>query len=233
MRSLHEIECDRSFTRSDALAKHMRTVHETEALRPSDPVPKGYGSIAPKPTKLKLLVKPQLRDDGNSNGDAEVDDDATIYTNTDVEMENIPGPPFEYPEDVPFTGEELSMPPDQLFRLLRRQVHWAVEEGNELREEVKALEEKKKREWMAKELVLANVMEAELAHAHEKGESDKNIQQIVQDLPQPILPLSGPPPWYRMTIAPVEMPSGEEAMNIDSYPDRPDGRFYTSPMDNR
>ncbi|KAG7147306.1 INO80 complex subunit 1 like protein [Verticillium longisporum] len=33
-------ECDRAFTRSDALAKHMRTVHETEALRPSDPVPK-------------------------------------------------------------------------------------------------------------------------------------------------------------------------------------------------
>lgn len=37
-------ECDRSFTRSDALAKHMRTVHETEALRPSDPVPKSHQS---------------------------------------------------------------------------------------------------------------------------------------------------------------------------------------------
>ncbi|ODQ65663.1 hypothetical protein NADFUDRAFT_50946 [Nadsonia fulvescens var. elongata DSM 6958] len=29
-------ECDRDFTRSDALAKHMRTVHETETLKPSD-----------------------------------------------------------------------------------------------------------------------------------------------------------------------------------------------------
>lgn len=29
-------ECDRSFTRSDALAKHMRTVHETETLRDLD-----------------------------------------------------------------------------------------------------------------------------------------------------------------------------------------------------
>ena len=38
------VECDRSFTRSDALAKHMRTVHETEALRPSDPVPKSHQS---------------------------------------------------------------------------------------------------------------------------------------------------------------------------------------------
>lgn len=45
-------ECDRSFTRSDALAKHMRTVHETEALRPSDPVPRGHtGGIAQVDTK--------------------------------------------------------------------------------------------------------------------------------------------------------------------------------------
>jgi hypothetical protein len=36
------VECDRSFTRSDALTKYMRTVHETEALRPSDPVPKSH-----------------------------------------------------------------------------------------------------------------------------------------------------------------------------------------------
>lgn len=54
-------ECDRSFTRSDALAKHMRTVHETEALRPSDPVPRGHtggisnGSIGNGP-KLKLKL---------------------------------------------------------------------------------------------------------------------------------------------------------------------------------
>lgn len=62
-------ECDRSFTRSDALAKHMRTVHETEALRPSDPRPQGHtGGIsqaAPtngnggtgNPRKLKLIFK--------------------------------------------------------------------------------------------------------------------------------------------------------------------------------
>ncbi|WBW74548.1 Ino80 complex subunit Iec1 [Schizosaccharomyces osmophilus] len=35
-------ECDRSFTRSDALAKHMRTVHEADTLRPSDPIPKAH-----------------------------------------------------------------------------------------------------------------------------------------------------------------------------------------------
>ncbi|KEF56153.1 uncharacterized protein A1O9_07734 [Exophiala aquamarina CBS 119918] len=61
-------ECDRSFTRSDALAKHMRTVHETEALRPSDPVPRGHtGGISNGgggPLKrLKLTMG------GKSNGD--------------------------------------------------------------------------------------------------------------------------------------------------------------------
>lgn len=56
-------ECDRSFTRSDALAKHMRTVHETEALRPSDPVPRGHtggisnGSISNgTKTRIKLFL---------------------------------------------------------------------------------------------------------------------------------------------------------------------------------
>ena len=56
-------ECDRSFTRSDALAKHMRTVHETEALRPSDPVPRGHtggisnGSAANGTVKrIKLIM---------------------------------------------------------------------------------------------------------------------------------------------------------------------------------
>jgi hypothetical protein len=54
-------ECDRSFTRSDALAKHMRTVHETEALRPSDPVPRGHtGGISNGtsngPKRLKLIM---------------------------------------------------------------------------------------------------------------------------------------------------------------------------------
>jgi hypothetical protein len=61
-------ECDRSFTRSDALAKHMRTVHETEALRPSDPVPRGHaggftnGTTGSGPVRLKLTM-------GGTNGE--------------------------------------------------------------------------------------------------------------------------------------------------------------------
>jgi Zinc finger, C2H2 type len=71
-------ECDRSFTRSDALAKHMRTVHETEALRPSDPVPRGHtggisnGNIlngAKTRIKLHLSVGPNGEKRSSAFGD--------------------------------------------------------------------------------------------------------------------------------------------------------------------
>ena len=210
-----DVECDRSFTRSDALAKHMRTVHETEALRPSDPVPKNYSSIPPKPQRLKLIVNSKPRDQPEGNEDTEADDDATIY-NSD---QDVDAAPFEYPPELQFIEEELAMPPDQLYRLLRRQNHWAEQECAELLDEVQALEAKKRQEWVQKELVLANVMEAELANAHDRGEPQQNVQHHLLDLPQPILPMAGKEqPWYRVLAAPVEefppikgeVPVGEE-----------------------
>ena len=177
----------------------MRTVHETEALRPSDPVPKNYSSLPTKPQRLKLIVTAKPRSHSEANDETEADEEATIY-NTDNEIERIPAAPFTYPSDIQFTEEELAMPPDQLFRLLRRQVHWSEEDGAELRQEVAALEAKRKNEWLAKELLLANVMEAELANAHDQGEPHENIQAHLKDLPQPILPMSGAQPWYRVPI---------------------------------
>jgi hypothetical protein len=63
-------ECDRSFTRSDALAKHMRTVHETEALRPSDPVPRGHtGGISNGGASAMPMKRLKLTMGGKANGD--------------------------------------------------------------------------------------------------------------------------------------------------------------------
>lgn len=53
-------ECDRNFTRSDALAKHMRTVHETENVRMKDgsgPHVYGGGSLS------KYRTQPPLEDE--------------------------------------------------------------------------------------------------------------------------------------------------------------------------
>lgn len=195
------LECDRSFTRSDALTKHMRTVHGTEALRPSDPVPRNHSAAPPKPQRLKLIVnsKPPPSDErGGGSGDADIDDDATICTTTDIDPDTLPALPFEYPPDVKFTDEELSMRPDQLFKLLRRRIHWSEEDGSELRDELEALEAKRKEEWQAKELVLANVMEAELANAVNCGVDIDKVMSLKDDLPHPMLPISGQTPWFRI-----------------------------------
>ena len=196
----------------------MRTVHETEALRPSDPVPKNYSSIPPKPQRLKLIVNSKPRSQAETNNeDTEIEDDATLY-NSEKSSDEIPttSTPFPYPPDVQFSEEELSLPSNQLYRLLRRQLHWAEEDGSELREHVRALEAKRKEEWLSKELVLANVMEAELANAHDKGEPPENVSALLQDLPQPILPIDGIQPWYRVMHAPVEdfVPGGAEQMPV-------------------
>ena len=101
----------------------MRTVHETEALRPSDPVPRNYSSAHFKPQRLKLIVNSKPP---STSQDVEIDDDATLSPPPEEE-ETLP--PFEYPPDVAFSDAELSMRPDQLLRLLRRQVAWSEAEG--------------------------------------------------------------------------------------------------------
>lgn len=179
----------------------MRTVHETEALRPSDPVPRNHSAAQAKPQRLKLIMNRKPPAGERSNGDgADVDDDATIYTNTDADGDAQSSLPFEYPPDIQFTEEELAMSPSELFRLLRRQVYWSEEENQELRDEVEALEARRKEEWQAKELVLANVMEAELAKAMELDTNGnyETVMKLKDDLPHPMLPMSGATPWYRI-----------------------------------
>jgi hypothetical protein len=67
-----------------------------------------------------------------------------------------------------FTPQELSLPAPELFRLLRRQLLWATQEGEQLRAEAEVLEKKRKEEWIYKELIMENVMESELSKAKRK-----------------------------------------------------------------
>ena len=147
-------ECDRSFTRSDALAKHMRTVHETEALRPSDPVPQnhsqslvgtGNGGTNGGLKRIKLIVNngdkpksaisdpPPLPISGIKNEDGEPEE-----IDIDTVPLEIPIPLEYYPADIAAQLDEndRSLPPSQWFRLLRRQIHWAEQEGKQLEKEI-------------------------------------------------------------------------------------------------
>ena len=178
-------ECDRSFTRSDALAKHMRTVHETEALRPSDPVPKGHsGGISISNGKevingttagggggikrIKLLVgastngekrssligtdlpplptKHTLAQLGIKLEDTEMPNASESDELADaVDMDSIP---FSLPTTAEYWPAEVwddmedyerDLPPSQYFRLLRRQISWAEEDGAALQKELVTL----------------------------------------------------------------------------------------------
>ncbi|KAL9604518.1 MAG: hypothetical protein Q9219_000483 [cf. Caloplaca sp. 3 TL-2023] len=198
-------ECDRSFTRSDALAKHLRTVHETDNLKPSDPVPKGHSSTQ-KPQRLKLVFNskpPPFENheplssphpnDARLEEFPEHDDDATLPRT---------GSPSPMPDDLNWTDEELRLTPHELFRRLRREVHWAEHDvGADLKAECDRLEKQKAEEWQRKELVFANWMEAELATAMRNGQDPPTILKLQGEfLPHPPLPMRGQTPWFRKSI---------------------------------
>jgi hypothetical protein len=184
---LSSIECDKFFNRSDALTKHLRTVHETETLRQADPPPRINPPASSKPQKLKLTFKKGHASENGLEGDED-----TIPEDGDGV--------FSYPTDIKFTEEEQAMSPDQLFKLLRRQIYWSEQEGERLKKECTDLEAVLKKEWLSKELVLANVIEAELASGLEGSRTteDLNVAEMVSALlPTEMLPLSGETPWYR------------------------------------
>ncbi|CAJ2512963.1 Uu.00g010820.m01.CDS01 [Anthostomella pinea] len=147
-------ECDRAFTRSDALAKHMRTVHETEALRPSDPVPKSmqYHAGEKRGNKLKIIIKtPQShaagQDDAVDDGEPSEDVAADFFT--------------PLTEQQGFTSRELAMDMKSLLRLCRAQVKWGTAEGDNLRQECMEAEEAYRQEWLEKEVLLDQVAQVE------------------------------------------------------------------------
>jgi hypothetical protein len=162
------LECDRAFTRSDALAKHMRTVHETEALRPSDPVPKSMQAATGKSKNLKIIIKtPQShaagQDDAVDDGSAGDDSSGDMFT--------------PLTEEQGFSSQELAMPLERLMKLCRLQVKWAEADGEQLRAECKQWEELYKQEWLEKEVLLDQVVKSEQQwfrhrQAVLKGEAD-------------------------------------------------------------
>ena len=158
-------ECDRSFTRSDALAKHMRTVHETEALRPSDPVPKNHNPPHPNGTAgsqgTLRRIKITMGGSKTTNGNPDL---PTLPTDQPghVDMDTLPLDLPPWPADLQFTPAELALPPSQLFRLLRRQLHWAQQERDQLRAEMESLDENRRNEWKATQLLVDDILSKEI-----------------------------------------------------------------------
>jgi hypothetical protein len=113
----------------------------------------------------------------------------------------------QFPPDIVFTERELSLPAPELFQFLRRQLQWAQQESEALRAEADALEKVRKEEWEAKELLVENMMEAQVATERrqrvERGEPEdyEGMDAVEHDVAParalPIKPKDGKLPWWR------------------------------------
>jgi hypothetical protein len=164
-------ECDRSFTRSDALAKHMRTVHETEALRPSDPIPKSMQAAAAAAaaaaagasistgraagaSKLKIIIKRPRAASGSGDGD-----DAAAVAAVAPPPDEDPHAPIAAHHG--FTPAELAMPLPRLFRRCHRQLEAVEREAETLEDQCRRWEESYAYAWREKEALLEQVVQSE------------------------------------------------------------------------
>lgn len=217
-------ECDKAFTRSDALAKHMRTVHEPEQPRtaasaPSnDPTPPGSkkssakvkltnGSSTPnktlEPATPTSPLGPTHDEDGNPITPSHPSDNIT-YIAAHHPLTGQPGFMIHYPPDIQFTQWESAIAADQLMRLLRRQVRWAELEQAELKKENEELEQRRREEWGLKEILIEGVMEAEFARGEREGllsDVGERVRGAMEEDVKPARELAwtplGTPEWRR------------------------------------
>lgn len=224
----------------------MRTVHETEALRPSDPVPKHHSSNPQnKAQRLRLTLKglapangtngsvaegsapgsikeplsavksnasnpnsPGLGPNGPSQADIEYEHNNVVYEQ-DGNGEWI----RHFPSDIQFSAHEIRLGPEALHAVLRAQVMWAQEEGDALRVEVEGLEGEREREWVRKEMLVENVMEAEFAESERRNGIHETVRPRMQKDAEYGRKLDIPGSeklWWRHANGAVEEPAGEE-----------------------
>jgi hypothetical protein len=126
-------ECDKSFTRSDALAKHMRTVHEIETGKPQDAPSKVQVVIDPK---IKRRRSPSLAENGQGEDD--------LDQRSDVDD----------PELALYSSANR-------YRYLKRKLRWATERNTSLRSAAEDAEACRWRNWVQKELLLDRVLAKE------------------------------------------------------------------------
>ena len=171
------------------MSKHIRTIHEAEEARPAEPLFRTNPHA--KPQRLKLVMKDKsAAADSEADGTPETGVDSPSARRNGVPDGSSPSPPpspidnsaTAFPADCEFDEEELALPADQLYRLCKRQVRWSQQEGERLKAECEALERKRVDEWRKKELVLANLVEAELATAYSDTHHDAAEKLKIEEM---------------------------------------------------
>lgn len=138
----------------------MRTVHETEALRPSDPVPKSI-TTSKQTNRLKLInLAPKGSEPAESMSPSQSTAASPIYHTVDGHI--------QLTEEQGFTSEELALSPRDLLKLCKMQLRWAEEENQMVMAELDVLKELKDKEWLEKEILLDQVIKNEMAWAERR-----------------------------------------------------------------
>ncbi|KAF1826081.1 uncharacterized protein K489DRAFT_294274, partial [Dissoconium aciculare CBS 342.82] len=163
-------ECDKAFTRSDALSKHMRTVHEPDLSKNAaapEPTPTSRKSIklklangnkaAAKPVEPPVIISTEEL----QSSDPRDQNNNIRYVPAFHPVTGQAGFMIHYPADIVFSSRESDMAANDLMRLLRRQLHWAQMEADELKQELEELERIKREEWTLKEVLLEGLMDSE------------------------------------------------------------------------
>jgi hypothetical protein len=128
----------------------MRTVHETDALKPAaDPTPKSTHGISAGKSKLKIIIKRAQSQGLDDSLDEAMngEDHADLYTVLSKDL---------------FTDEELASSTQDLYRKCYWEAKWAEEIGESLRKECQDWEEVYHKEWLEKEALVAQVIESEI-----------------------------------------------------------------------
>jgi len=164
---------------------------------PVYPVATPYGapSASNKPPQRLKLVLNASKSSSSSNTLPHTNGNSTTISNppdqsyqaTDPSLPLSPqsrdalfGP---LPSDLHFTPDEASLPRASLFRLLRRQLHWATTASTALTNSVASLECLRRTEFLAKELALENALEATHAVIERAGLVSSWAENGVRGIP--------------------------------------------------
>lgn len=143
----------------------MRSVHETDTLRPSDSKPSAGTLTTTVGTPVSKLQRIRLKLSHPKEPGAEPEPPNESILSATLAPESSDADDTTMPEFGPelgFDDHELDMPPRELYRLLRRQIHWAEKETDKLRKEWEELRPKREKAWRQKEAIFDDVIEMEL-----------------------------------------------------------------------
>jgi hypothetical protein len=146
----------------------MRSVHETDTMRPNDSISKVHGtagSTTGTPASKLQRIRLKLTQPREPGTEAEPHTEAITIVPTPVTTDAHDPDETTMPEfgpELDFDESELALPPRDLYRLLRRQIAWAGKEAAQLQAEWEEIRPRRERAWREKEAIFDDLIHAEI-----------------------------------------------------------------------